>query len=235
MRSTDRSPVAARRPSPSLSARSGPRRYHAVIPLAVVRNPRRAAGADASRCSPARSFAATNTGVVAGDGTRDFGPARSVERGRDGMRGAGQRAQNEQQAGFVDLSGRSAGACGAGLRRTSRPRSGAAAGRTPRSPRGLTLMSPSSATSRLIVACVVRKPRSRSAAASACWVRIGALVDEVADRSLAELLHHLHGSAPQRRSQKTSTTAASPTITRRRRPVTGRRRKRQHEMDRGEA
>ena len=54
-------------------------------------------------------------------------------------------------------------------------------------------MRPSSATSRLIVAWVARKPRSRRAAASSCWVRIGALLEEVPDRPLAELLHHLHG------------------------------------------
>ena len=45
--------------------------------------------------------------------------------------------------------------------------------RRPGRPPGSTLISPSSATSRLIVAWVVRKPRSRRAAASSCWVRIG--------------------------------------------------------------
>src|SRR6478736_2789582 len=40
-------------------------------------------------------------------------------------------------------------------------------------PSRVTLIRPSSATSREMVAWVVRKPRSRRAAASSCWVRIG--------------------------------------------------------------
>ena len=112
--------------------------------------------------------------VVAGDGARDLRPARPVQRGGDGVRRAGQRAQ--RRAAGRPRGSRAAGrpgACAGGPRRMSRPRSGAAAARRPRCPRGSTLIRPSSATSRLIVAWVVRKPRSRSAAASSCWVRIG--------------------------------------------------------------
>ena len=41
--------------------------------------------------------------VVAGDRARDLGPARPVERRRDRVGRARQRAQDEQQAGLVDL------------------------------------------------------------------------------------------------------------------------------------
>ena len=69
---------------------------------------------------------------------------------------------------------------------------------------------PSSATSRDIVAWVVRKPRSRSADASSCCVRIGRGHDDVADRPMAELLHHLHRPRVARRSARSSRRSAEP-------------------------
>ena len=69
----------------------------------------------------------------------------------------------------LDRAGR-AGSAPAAPRRSSPAGPSAAAARSARAVARLTLMRPSSATSRLTVAWVARKPRSRSAAASSCWV-----------------------------------------------------------------
>ena len=55
------------------------------------------------RWSEPRSGKRHEQGVVAGDRARDLGPARPVERGRDRVGGARQRAQDEQQTRLVDL------------------------------------------------------------------------------------------------------------------------------------
>ena len=115
-------------------------------------------------------------------------------------------AQDEQQAGLVDLERQ----VGQELAETVLARclgldEARRQAHTRCVPSRVTLTRPSSATSRLIVAWVVRKPRSRSAAASSCWVRIGRWSTRSRICSLAELLHHLHGrrvSARARRSAR---------------------------------
>ena len=102
------------------------------------------------------------------------------------------------------------GACAGGPRRTSRPRRGAAAARRRRVPSRVTLIRPSSATSRLIVAWVVRKPRSRRAAASSCWVRIGRCSTRSRIARWRSCFMTSIGQRPAAaRSQTTTTTAAS--------------------------
>ena len=145
-----------------------------------------------TRCSEPRSGRATKSVSSPAIGARDLRPARPVQRGGDRMGGTRERAQDQQQARLVDLE-RQVGqqlaqavlAGGLGLDEARRQRVG-------RGPLARDLDQPELGD----VAADRGLGRAESTLAQrGGQLLLGAdrpLVDQVADRPLAELLHDLH-------------------------------------------
>ena len=108
-------------------------------------------------------------------------------------------ARSARPAAVPASRSRWAGRAAAGAaapRRSPRPRRGAAGARRPGTPVAADLDQPQLRDVAADVAWVARKPRSRSAAASSCWVRIGRCSSRSRIGLLAQLLHDLHVSHP---------------------------------------
>jgi hypothetical protein len=136
--------------------------------------------------------------IVAGDRARDLGPARPVEGGCDGMGGTRQRAQDQQQPGVVDLQ-RQVGqelaeAVLAGRLRFDEPRRQRVRGRPFARDLDQAKLGDVARDGGLGGPEATLAERGRELLLGPD----GALVHEIPDRTLPELLHDLHGAGRRR-------------------------------------